>query len=237
MSTALLAVCRAHNGADPGAPGFSMPAEAAEKPNDQTWIDWLEPKERDSLALITTRDELLTRLERLNIDVKLSDLRYWEYEGILPRPVRKWDPDVKAMRAYYPMQMVAVIFALRELQAAGLQLRDIAPALRFTFAEATHELSILISTKYRRVTVVTDAEIDRLMLGIASKSILNGVLFDSIVPALRRYARLLNRLDTVVSRDVETLRAEVTFSNATGEPIWESGLIELHEEDGTGSDS
>jgi hypothetical protein len=218
MSVSVLSVYSA----DRGALGLAMPGET-HKPNQETWRDWVPPGIDTPLPLIT-RDELLARLQQRNIDVKLSDLRYWEYEGILPRPERKWDPAVKARRAYYPIPIMASIMALRELQGAGLQLRDITPSLPVAFARATHELS-----KYeamvkehgplkRDETMSDDDVIDTVVLAVATQSILETVLHGSVLPVLARYARLLDRCHLVTQGAKHTHFVELMFTDATGKP-------------------
>ncbi len=109
-----------------------MPTEAPAKPKRETWRDWMReaaPEVPEPTALLT-REEFLAELNRLGLDVDEGTLRSWEYHGILPRIVRRWDPAIRANRGYYPGWMIAVIFLLRELQRSGLSLQQIASRLR-----------------------------------------------------------------------------------------------------------
>jgi hypothetical protein len=72
---------------------------------------------------LITRDELLETLEQRGFDVPLSSLRYWEYIGAIPKPIRKWDPTVRAVRAMYPLAAVETVVEYiksREVQPCPL---------------------------------------------------------------------------------------------------------------------
>lgn len=94
-----------------------------------TWRSWA-PDDLPEVAPLLTRDEFLERLAQHGVDVTEETLRWWEWEGYLPRPELRWDPEVKARRALYPSWMLAAVFALRELQAQGCHLKDMGPALK-----------------------------------------------------------------------------------------------------------
>lgn len=99
----------------------------------ETWQDWQAPDAPEPTWL-QTRAELLETLEARRVDppVTESDLRYWEYRGLLPAPIRQWHHG--ATRAVYPLWVTELVADLRFLQAVGHPLAQIGPALR---AEAT----------------------------------------------------------------------------------------------------
>lgn len=101
---------------------------------DETWADWAtggpEPAE------LIDRQELLRRLADQGVKANTSDLQFWEYSAVLPRPQRKWDPAARARRAYYPDWLVLLVMGLREFQASGIGLADTGPALRRAVAQA-----------------------------------------------------------------------------------------------------
>ena len=98
------------------------------KPARETWRDWLPPDAPEPELL--TREQLVARLREAGIDADVSDLRYWEYHGILPRPVRQRHDG--ATRAVYPDWFVWLVGLLREYQGRdNKSLQEIGPALRF----------------------------------------------------------------------------------------------------------
>ncbi len=105
-----------------------MTTEAPTKPKRETWRDW-RPADAPEPERLYTRDELLELLERMGVDATESDLRYWEYGGVLPRAVRQWHRG--AVRAVYPDDVAYLVKELRRLQRyEGLSLEEIAPRLR-----------------------------------------------------------------------------------------------------------
>lgn len=111
-------------------------ATAPEKaPPNETWRGWLpdEIPSPDDDELIT-RDQLLAIVNDQGIKISVSDLRYWERLGVVPRPVRKWHNG--ATRALYPTQMITAIKEVRRLQRHGLSLGEIGPRVRDRFAFA-----------------------------------------------------------------------------------------------------
>ncbi len=95
--------------------------------NRETWRDWLPPGAPEAAPLLT-RGDLLLRLQDEGIAATERDLRYWEREEILPRPIKQWHEG--AVRALYPPWVTNLIRELRRLQAEGLSLAEIAPRLR-----------------------------------------------------------------------------------------------------------
>ncbi len=77
---------------------------------------------------LLTRAQVVQALARRGVKVNESDLRYWEYEGILPRPVRQWHEG--AVRAVYPDWYPFLVRRIRALQRQGLSLSEIAPHIR-----------------------------------------------------------------------------------------------------------
>lgn len=103
-----------------------MPAEDSTKPKPETWLDWLPPGASEPEFL--TRDEVLARLQERGVDVSTSDLRYWEYEGVLPRPTRRRHQG--ATRVVYPRFAVPVIADVRRRQQSRIPLNQIGPEVR-----------------------------------------------------------------------------------------------------------
>ncbi len=104
-----------------------MPAEAKPSRRQGTWREW-QPPDVPEPTQLHTRDQILARIERLGIDATLSDLRYWEYIGALPGPVRRWH--MGATRALYPAWYIALVQHLRRLQQYDHDLDHAASALR-----------------------------------------------------------------------------------------------------------
>jgi len=76
------------------------------------------------------RAELLAELKHYHVHppVTESDLRYWEYRDILPRPVRQKHKDKTA--AVYPVWVITLVISLRYLQAKHVRLAEIGPLLK-----------------------------------------------------------------------------------------------------------
>lgn len=96
-------------------------------PKRETWREWLPPARVDPRPLLT-RAQLVERLRADGVQVEEADLRYWEYEGILPRAVRQRHEG--ATRAVYPIWFADLVQHLRTLQGGGYELREIARMLR-----------------------------------------------------------------------------------------------------------
>ncbi len=98
----------------------STPAPAEPRP---TWRDVLPPDYPEP-ALIT-REELLAFFREKGLPIAERSLRYWEAQGVLPRPVRRWHQGaVRSLYpAWYPPVVVAAAARIREqgesLQAVG----------------------------------------------------------------------------------------------------------------------
>ncbi len=107
-----------------------MPTEAAAKPKQETWLDWLSPDQLEPKPLLT-REELVERVRALGVKVSPGDIRYWETIGVLPRAVKRWHGD--ATRALYPEWMAALIVTIREMQHDDVPLDEIRDRLRATF--------------------------------------------------------------------------------------------------------
>jgi len=95
---------------------------------DETWKTWQE--EDAPTVRLLSRAELLAEIEHYHVHppVEASDLRYWEYWGILPRPVRQKHNGTTA--AVYPVWVVTLVMALRNLQADGVALVEMPTLLR-----------------------------------------------------------------------------------------------------------
>ncbi len=99
----------------------------SERPKRETWQDWIPPVRQDPRPLLT-RAQVVERLSAEGVQVAAADLRYWEYEGILPRAVRQRHEG--ATRAVYPTWFPDLVHHLRTLQSGGHELREIAQILR-----------------------------------------------------------------------------------------------------------
>ncbi len=114
-----------------------MPTEAATKTKRETWRDppW-SPIGAPEPSRLLTRPELLDLLAQMGVDATEADLRYWEYEGVLPRALRRWVDG--APRALYADWVAYFVKHLRQLQRdEGLSLAEIRPRLR-TYARLFH---------------------------------------------------------------------------------------------------
>jgi len=116
------------------------------KLNRETWLDGLPDDVRDTPPdELYTREEVLGLLGDRGIDVNEVTLVFWEKSGILPRPVRRRRDG--APRALYPPWAVDAIAHLRDLQAQGRSLEQIAPLMRswkLTAVEATDRATLRV---------------------------------------------------------------------------------------------
>ena len=99
----------------------------SERPKRETWREWV-PSAGDPILL--TRAEVLTKLERLGLNVPERTLRYWEANGILPTPTI----EKPGLPGYYPWWIIDLIWLLRRLQVDGLPLGEIRDQLRYRAA-------------------------------------------------------------------------------------------------------
>lgn len=106
--------------------GATMPSTDTPTTSRETWRDWLGPDEPDPEELFT-RDEMAAMASGVDL-ITGDDLRYWEYQGVIPRSIRKWH-DGKA-RAVYPGWYVYLARNVRQLQRQGLSLAEIGPEIR-----------------------------------------------------------------------------------------------------------
>ncbi len=115
-----------------------MSTEAPAKVSKATWVDWVrdgapEPDDDDLL----TRDELIDRLHQSGDPVTTRELRYWEAEGALPQPVKRWHAG--ATRALYPSWMLDLVPRVRTLRQHGVPLPTIGRHLRKQLAGGERE--------------------------------------------------------------------------------------------------
>lgn len=100
----------------------------SDKARRETWRDWVPPNVPEP-RLLLTRVQLVEWFRTLGIDVTENDLRFWEYKGILPHPVRQRYEG--ATRALYPDWFVPLVARLRQLQDRDkLSLEQIRSMLR-----------------------------------------------------------------------------------------------------------
>ncbi len=164
--------------------------------NRETWRDWLPPG-ADVPAELLTREQILERLRRWRVEATEADLRYWEYEGILPRPVRQWHKG--ATRAVYPSWFPILVRQLRRLQREGLNLGEIAVRLR---------------NHARLLLAHDDDEVGRQLRRLAPPGATTPEdisLPAELTIALERFARLHERF-----RDVPVARVEVHVIGTDG---------------------
>ncbi len=105
-----------------------MPNEPT-KPKQPNWIDVLPPgAPRPDLDGLLTRQELIEDLHDRGVEVDEIALVYWERRGILPRAIRTR----RGGRPYalYPHYAFEAVKHLRQLQAAGKSLEEIAPFMK-----------------------------------------------------------------------------------------------------------
>ena len=172
----------------------------------ETWLAWLPPGTATPAELLT-RDELLARLGRWDVDASESDLRYWEYVGALPRPVRRWHRG--ATRAVYPSWYPALVRQLRALQRGGLRLEEIGPRLRA-------HMRLLLTRPADGEPDTADA-IDRRLRQHApawASAPEHIAMTAELVAALEEFAQLHERF-----RDVPVARVEVHVIGADGRAV------------------
>jgi hypothetical protein len=102
-------------------------ANQSTTPPKETWRDWLPPGAPEPERVLT-RAEVLEHLARWRVDATENDLRYWEYVGVLPRPVRRWHNG--AVRATYPDWFPHLVRRVRAWQRLGASLDLIRPRVR-----------------------------------------------------------------------------------------------------------
>ncbi len=106
-----------------------MATEAPTRPNKETWVDWVKDGAPDpSPEDLITRDELIDHLREAGIPITTRELRYWETEGALPRPVKR--SHTGAIRAVYPRWVLRLVPRLRTLRHQGVPLPEIGAHLR-----------------------------------------------------------------------------------------------------------
>lgn len=115
-----------------------MAANAPPATTKTTWIDWLGPDEPEPEELFT-RDEIAGMASGID-PVTGDDIRYWEYQGVLPRSVRRRHKG--ATRAVYPAWYADLAKEVRRLQRKGQSLDEIRPQIH---RPITHPLSAHIT--------------------------------------------------------------------------------------------
>lgn len=174
-----------------------MPTETAV--TRETWLDWQhaeapgepEPDETDLMS----RSEFIARLNRLGADVDEGDLRFWEYQGVLPRATKRWHDG--ANRVFYPPWMLATVVLLRELQRGEVRrakLNEIAPILRMFTGEAVTRAVVLKKLRERNhhevAATLGGGNEDAWVAGAALSRLNEALLDPPVIEALRRYRRL-----------------------------------------------
>ncbi len=87
----------------------------------QTWRDLLPDMPDQQLV---TREQLLATLEQAGYPVTERSLRYWEAQGVVPRPVNQWHDG--ATRSVYPEWFDLIVHAVDQRRKQGESLANIA---------------------------------------------------------------------------------------------------------------
>ncbi len=112
-----------------------MPTATETKDERTTWTDWLPTDTPDPpIDDLITRSVLLDQLHARGVDISERELRYFEAEGAIPRPIRRWRGGVQA---FYPTWFLTLVPAARALRRHGLPFDEIAVTLRRHFDERT----------------------------------------------------------------------------------------------------
>ncbi len=123
-------VKRKRRGAErPRKPRSTQSAHPPPPAGRKKWRDY-EPPDAPPRKCLLTREQLLEHLAwwwGLEPPVKESNLRFWEYHGILPAAVRQSHHG--ATRAVYPLWMSTLVATLRLYQSGGRRLDELAPLL------------------------------------------------------------------------------------------------------------
>ncbi len=92
----------------------------------ETWADWIGPNDPDDPEpSLYTRAEIAEMASGID-PVTPDDIRYWEYQGVLPRSIRR--RYAGATRAVYPAWYAGLAREVRALQRQGHSLQDICRA-------------------------------------------------------------------------------------------------------------
>jgi len=105
----------------------------------ETWRDWLGPDKPEPDHLFT-RDEIAAMASGIH-PVTGDDIRYWEYQNVLPRSIRRGHDGVT--RAVYPDWYAPLARMVRRLQRQGLSLADIRPRVRI-FAHRIIHMDLIV---------------------------------------------------------------------------------------------
>ncbi len=198
-----------------------MAANAPTKPKRETWRDW-QPADSAEPATLLSREELIERVNRFGAEVDEGDLRYWEYQTVLPRVVKRWSNG--ANRAYYPLWMVSIVVFLRELQRAGLSLQEIGPMLRQRVPTAVSMAETI--ERLREKGKLSDAE-EQGLLASTAVEFMTEVVGRILADFGQRYGRLTG---------VDVAQARVEFYDRQGRHVGGSHPIFVGE-DGGGNES
>lgn len=123
----------------PGTKTTEPVTDTIGKAGRETWADWIRavnPRfdEDDEEAVhLQPLDDLLAELNDLlpheEDKVDAVTIRYWQREGILPYPIKRWHNG--ATRSLYPFPAAfQLILHIRGLQKEGYTLQQIVPRLR-----------------------------------------------------------------------------------------------------------
>lgn len=143
-----------------------MPSAEKTRTTQETWADWIKdinPDYDENHDDYVTIDELVEELNRFfahrNAEINPSTIRYWQTQGLIPYPLKRWVNGVT--RALYPSPLAfRVMLHLRQLQLdRGYSLDQLKEAIRpllkksiaeeYEPSEYNLELAILAAARHR----------------------------------------------------------------------------------------
>ncbi len=103
-----------------------MPAELPARHKLETWREWQPDPEEDHPFY--TREQLVSRLQRLGHDVTPNKIRHWQAVGAIPGPTRQWYGS--AVHALYPEWLLNLIPHLIRFRQEGMPWPEVRERLR-----------------------------------------------------------------------------------------------------------
>jgi len=187
---------------------------------EDDWRVWQAEDAPDPPLL--TRTEVLALVERWKVvqpPVDERTLRYWEKQGLVPRPMRSYHAG--ATRSRYPSWVADLIAIIRLEQRAGRKLAELGPMVR----QQAHRLSLLLPRHpFPPQPTVPPSLVER--LGLVSDGprleplptcdppTLPGFITDGVVDALKLALRQQCRL-----HGFETTRITVRLADVVGREL------------------
>ncbi len=119
-----------------------MPAELPARHKLETWREWQPDPEEDHPFY--TREQLVSRLQRLGHDVTANKIRHWQAVGAIPGPTRQWYGT--AVHALYPEWLLNLIPYLIRFRQDGMPWSEVRERLRAMVPETIARLSNITAT-------------------------------------------------------------------------------------------